>query len=58
MCASGGRFLREVVERGPPEPLGLLNHLLSLCSLSRYCSWGSLPGTASVGLWYLFMGMT
>ena len=60
MCAYGGRLLREVVQRGPPEFLCSLNHLLTLCSLSRYCSQGGLPGTASVGpcLCHLFMGMT
>ena len=34
MCASGGRFLREVVYCGPPESLGLLNHLLVMGSLT------------------------
>ena len=45
MCASGGRLLREVLCCGPLESLRLLNHLLRLCSLSRYCSQGGLPGT-------------
>ena len=60
MYASGGCLFCEVVWCGPLEPLSLLNHLLMLCSLSRYCSRGGLLGTASVGhcLWYLFMGMT
>jgi hypothetical protein len=42
VCASGGRLLHEVVQCGPLESLGLLNHLLMLCSLSRYCSLGGL----------------
>ena len=47
--------------------MGLLNHLLMLCSPSLYCSRDGLAGihglsagNASVGrcLWYLFMGLT